>query len=235
MISINKSEIVPSVLNDAKAKSEFKVNISNKKYVGKDIYKEVKPDLEKLYYNKCAYCETTISAGGYMHIEHYRPKSTYYWLAYSWDNLLLSCPKCNQNKGKKFEIKYTKVNYKGQKLKDLHDKVSIFDRIEEPSLINPEQITKTQLNKMFSFKIEGLIIPKNENNKMEYTIKICDLNRDDLKAARLKILNNLQFEFTLAKDKVEKLSEIKKRLQYSIDSNEEYIAWKEFLLSNLAI
>ncbi|MDE0089274.1 MAG: hypothetical protein OXU23_26410 [Candidatus Poribacteria bacterium] len=45
---------------------------------------------------KCAYCEAKISAVAFGDVEHYRPKSSYWWLAYCYDNYLASCQLCNQ-------------------------------------------------------------------------------------------------------------------------------------------
>ena len=232
MIKINKQKTVPSDLNNAEANKEFNKNISAKKYVGKNIYQKVKPDLEKLYNKKCAYCETNISAGGFFHIEHYRPKNEYYWLAYSWDNLLLSCPKCNINKGHKFDINGTKIKYNSQILKDLHDKISVFDKQEQPKLINPQQISNNELKEQFSFNLKGEIKYKSE--RMEYTIDTCKLNRKDLKNARLKILNNLKILYGLNDNKKLALKYIKKIINKSIINNDEYISWNFFLLENIA-
>lgn len=64
---------------------------------------------------KCCYCEDDV-ADRFDPVEHYRPKSVvgkdgatpersgYWWLAYSWDNLLYSCDKCNGEKGTKFPL-----------------------------------------------------------------------------------------------------------------------------------
>ena len=46
--------------------------------------------------NKCAYCETPTAVIAYGDVEHYRPKSKYWWLAYVYDNYLASCTICNQ-------------------------------------------------------------------------------------------------------------------------------------------
>ena len=63
--------------------------------------------LEKLFEQKCAYCETKIGVNADWDVEHYRPKGRvtentahpgYYWLAYDWDNLLPSCAFCNQGR-----------------------------------------------------------------------------------------------------------------------------------------
>lgn len=46
--------------------------------------------------NKCAYCEAPISVVAFGDVEHYRPKSTYWWLVYCYDNYLAACQICNQ-------------------------------------------------------------------------------------------------------------------------------------------
>lgn len=46
--------------------------------------------------NKCAYCEAPLKAVAYGDVEHYRPKSIYWWLAYNYENYLVSCTLCNQ-------------------------------------------------------------------------------------------------------------------------------------------
>lgn len=69
----------------------------------------VKEALIELFHLKCAYCETRVTSA--RDIEHFRPKGRidpgggadpispgYYWLAATWENLLLSCPDCNQRK-----------------------------------------------------------------------------------------------------------------------------------------
>ena len=45
---------------------------------------------------KCAYCEAPISGVAFGNVDHYRPKSIYWWLAYCYDNYLASCQLCNQ-------------------------------------------------------------------------------------------------------------------------------------------
>lgn len=67
---------------------------------------------------KCCFCERPIFNG---QIEHYRPKNGwqqargkgnpivkpgYYWLAYKWDNMLISCSECNHSgqKGNLFPV-----------------------------------------------------------------------------------------------------------------------------------
>ena len=72
---------------------------------------EVKLALIELCRGKCAYCETPVNPTSSQNIEHFRPKGQinpgsgeeiirpgYFWLAASWDNLLLSCNGCNERR-----------------------------------------------------------------------------------------------------------------------------------------
>ncbi len=65
-----------------------------------DRWKQAKPQLMAETHGKCAYCEAPTSMVAYGDVEHYRPKSTYWWLAYNYENYLASCQLCNQ----KFKI-----------------------------------------------------------------------------------------------------------------------------------
>jgi uncharacterized protein (TIGR02646 family) len=74
-----------------------------------NIYRseDVKVQLEKLFYGKCAYCESDYKTSGEINVEHFRPKGRidlvngrrlipgYWWLAAKWSNLLPSCRNCN--------------------------------------------------------------------------------------------------------------------------------------------
>lgn len=59
--------------------------------------------------DKCAYCEATTKTTHYGDVEHYRPKSIYWWLAYCYDNYLVSCRICNQSKADHFPIQNGKM------------------------------------------------------------------------------------------------------------------------------
>lgn len=73
-------------------------------------------ELQRNFFLKCAYCESSFVHVSPADIEHFRPKSAvkidektgkekvlelkpgYYWLAADWDNLLLSCIDCNRRR-----------------------------------------------------------------------------------------------------------------------------------------
>lgn len=60
-------------------------------------WKTAKTQLKKESNGKCAYCEATTDVVAHGDVEHYRPKSIYWWLAYTYDNYLYSCQICNQS------------------------------------------------------------------------------------------------------------------------------------------
>ncbi len=59
-------------------------------------WKQAKENLLKESYKKCAYCEVYFSTVAYGDVEHYRPKSKYWWFAYAYLNYAAACQLCNQ-------------------------------------------------------------------------------------------------------------------------------------------
>ncbi len=73
------------------------LNDPNKKVVFKSTYwKTAKTQVKKESYSKCDYCEANTAVVAHGDVEHYRPKSIYWWLAYTYDNYLFACQICNQ-------------------------------------------------------------------------------------------------------------------------------------------
>ncbi|MBK8506154.1 MAG: hypothetical protein IPL46_30525 [Saprospiraceae bacterium] len=66
-------------------------------------WKQAKGQLIRETINKCAYCEVNFTTVAYGDVEHYRPKSIYWWLAYTYFNYAPSCQLCNQ--------KFKKANF----------------------------------------------------------------------------------------------------------------------------
>ena len=92
-----------SVFNQGETKFKFK----------KDVYggEEVKNVLITMQNKKCCFCEGTLLDTSPGDVEHFRPKAAillnnkltppgYFWLAYDWKNLLLSCENCNRREKK---------------------------------------------------------------------------------------------------------------------------------------
>ena len=75
------------------------------------IWTEAKTNLKLESHNKCAYCEAPTAAVTFGDVEHFRPKGTYWWLAFCYDNYAYACQMCNQAfKGDKFEIRGAKIS-----------------------------------------------------------------------------------------------------------------------------
>lgn len=118
-------------------------------------HKSAKDELWSIFGGKCSYCEIRIEGAQFGDVEHYRPKSGvcdtdnkkvfdaagnahqgYFWFAYEWLNLLISCAKCNifeisekvvkHGKGERFPLEG------GQRSFTPDDGV-----VEQPTLLNP--------------------------------------------------------------------------------------------------
>lgn len=80
-----------------------------------DGYRVVAKDLFRRQRKRCAYCERPVGLHG-TPIEHFRPKSKsvrsqtvtyqdrYWWLTWTWENLLFACVTCNQLKANHFPL-----------------------------------------------------------------------------------------------------------------------------------
>jgi len=60
------------------------------------LWKSAKPALRQDSRGKCAYCEAPTDIVAHGDVEHFRPKSIYWWLALCYQNYLFSCQICNQ-------------------------------------------------------------------------------------------------------------------------------------------
>ena len=123
--------------------SDYRSGAKKFEFNGK-IYsaKSVKNALLKAQYNKCCYCESKFLSTSYGAVEHFRPKGAvqqkrgqrqgypgYYWLAYDWDNLLVSCERCNSShKGSLFPLADQK-----RRAQSHHDDI----KAEQPLFVNP--------------------------------------------------------------------------------------------------
>jgi len=192
-------------LESDSVKEAFSQNIKDKKHSSKSAYNDGKSDnpnslkwtLKQIYHEKCAFCESYIK-NEVGDIEHFRPKNanenqakkcdktySYYWLAFSWDNLLPCCSRCNGKKSNCFDIEGKRVEYKNEKLSNLHNKMESYNTQEKPKLLHPEY---DSFESDIYFTKDGEI--KSDNDRVNYTVAICDLNRENLKESRETIITN---------------------------------------------
>jgi uncharacterized protein (TIGR02646 family) len=78
------------------ARRDFLKDTSNPFAFNEPFWKNAKTQLKKESNGKCAYCEANTQVVAHGDVEHYRPKNTYWWLAYTYDNYLYACQICNQ-------------------------------------------------------------------------------------------------------------------------------------------
>lgn len=143
----------------------------------------VKSALIAAQHGKCCFCERKVGKDG--DVEHFRPKAGYrqtprgplmrpgyYWLAYDWENLLLSCSACNQrHKRNHFPI-----------ANPVHRAVTHTDdmTLEKPLFLNPAVQDPEQFigfRKEIAFAIRG-------NRTAKATIDALGLNREILNEVR---------------------------------------------------
>jgi uncharacterized protein (TIGR02646 family) len=105
---------------------------------------EVKTKLNESHHFKCCYCETKFNFTRDLEVEHFRPKRysrqspnsriiplVYFWLAYDWDNLLLSCAACNRDHKKNLFPLEDEANRASPRTRNIEN--------EEPIFINPSK------------------------------------------------------------------------------------------------
>ena len=199
----------------------------NKDLINSDIYRgkikseegikeEVVEALEAIYYKKCAYCEDFATP----EIEHYRPKKKvigepqhggYSWLCYVWSNLVVSCHECNKIGGGKsnyFPVRNRRTqvaDYYTNQLLDLEKCVAHQEPLinEDPYLLHPEIDDPSEY---LSFEIDekkrGIALKglDGDNERGNQTIRICNLNREELlrkrqEAVIFSILNSIRRAF----------------------------------------
>jgi uncharacterized protein (TIGR02646 family) len=59
---------------------------------------DIKNALSSSSHGKCAFCECHPAEGGYIQVEHFKPKATYPQSTFEWTNLLPACAQCNGSK-----------------------------------------------------------------------------------------------------------------------------------------
>jgi len=172
---------------------------------GQKIY-EVRELLKTIYFDKCAYCENIEHKP---EVEHYRPKkgitgtghNGYYWLCYEWTNLIPSCRYCNTEggKGNNFAIMGIRITTPSFDVQGNLD----FDACkaqssplldEQPYLFHPE--VDTNIAGSFEFFDNGAMRGTDHQGRGRQTIRICNLNRDNLKYRRQEIIDSYFYRIT---------------------------------------
>jgi uncharacterized protein (TIGR02646 family) len=173
-------------------------------------HKDVKIALMISQYNKCCFCESKINHTSYGDVEHFRPKAAwsqdrkgmfrpgYYWLCYSWDNLLLSCQICNQ----RFKGNFFPLRNEARALSHHH---AIED--EEPLFIHPV-LDDPEL--FITFR-EDILVAIDDNERGVFTISCLGLHREALQMQRKRTFNMIRDIYDIAKGIPYTVSDIKQQ------------------------
>lgn len=168
---------------------------------------EVKKALERLFHDKCAYCESKMTGTSDWDVEHFRPKGRvaeredhpgYYWLTYAWENLYPSCQHCNQRRKDRPRWEDPTAYPAGGKV----DQFPLLDestRAMEPSddvdaehtlLIDP---CFDDPEEYLGYDPTGQIFSLNDNRYGEETIDVLHLSRVRLRDLRCEIVVAVRF------------------------------------------
>ena len=203
---------------------------------------KVKHFLYQSQYGKCCYCERKRDEKAETDVEHFRPKAKlqetlnhlgYWWLAYNWDNLLISCKKCNQHKGAKFPLKDgTKRAFSEND--DL--------KKEEPVLINP--LTESPEN-----FIKYDILENDKNPLMIKAVGKCErgdktineltgINDKELLRERAECVGHYRILykcFSVMKNNLEAKKEIYEEIKKKLESGSQFAGLARFYFNQVGL
>jgi hypothetical protein len=145
-----------------------------------DGYQIARPALYGMQRGKCCYCER-VPEEKWQDTEHFRPKVFYWWLAWTWENLLFSCKNCNTPKLTRFPLR-TQVCLQPYLTSPTYgDQPS---GTEQPLLINPADPGENPLQHI-QFRPDGYggwrPWPRKGSRRGAEMIRSCELDRTDLR------------------------------------------------------
>jgi uncharacterized protein (TIGR02646 family) len=214
MIRVTKPPQAPAVLTNrgkkqrradcasvTRSRADYETGLKRFKFK-ENIYahKTVKEALIRAQHDKCFLCESKITHIAYGDVEHFRPKAAYsqdegdalhkpgyYWLAYEWGNLFLSCQLCNQQfKKNLFPLSNPSARATSHK-DDLAQEQPLFI---DPSADDPERF--------ISFRGEVPFAP-GDNPRGKTTIRGLGLDRQKLNDKRFEHYDKLRLLFKIAR------------------------------------
>lgn len=236
-ILVNKGMAETAILCAQYAAGKVNFKFDNEIYGHPDV----KTLLRTVQDGKCCFCEAKIEHISYGDVEHYRPKAGwvqeeeklnwpgYYWLAYDWDNLFLSCEICNQRHKKNFFPLSDNAKRALSHEQEIKEESPVFIK---PDIEDPE--------KFIEFK-EEIPFSKGDSPRGTQTIKKLGLDREALNERRREKLGLIRDIYNLAKDtpvttpeiKQKAVNLIKKRaLEFTADTAEYAAMFRAFFKSN---
>jgi len=202
MIRVHKPDEAPRILRDRgvtlTAALCRQADAGEPLSFDRDLYgaPEVKQALRAAQHDKCCFCESKLGHAQFGDVEHYRPKVRadrrpgcaashgYWWLAFTWSNLLFACPSCNRSsKNDRFPLCGGSVALEAEDPSPGR---------EEPLLLDPGSAVNPVEHIQFKWKAIGPVgapkywwaRPRRGSVFGQMTIDVCDLNHYELRELR---------------------------------------------------
>jgi len=253
MIKTKIRPSVPSTLESTKV-IRLKESLSQKAQDGEVILSEdftsywtaddVKEKLWTMHRGKCCYCERKRDMKRESDVEHFRPKAEvtddqthkgYWWLAYDWDNYLLSCKTCNQT----YKKNWFPLIDENQRAKGPEDDIDN----EQPFFINPaeedpEDYISFEWGTAFGIFVKA-VGTDNEGRGARSTMQL-GLNEGTLPEQRAEIVKNLM---NLARDMYDakeenaehKIKEYGKLIKENTSADNEFAGFRRKFFRGLGL
>lgn len=147
----------------------------------------VRGALWKAQGRKCCYCERRIDRL-YNDVEHFRPKTRayrgqgrpthgYWWLAWTWENLLFACPRCNRrHKKNRFPLARGRRILPARHNPPGPERALLLDPAGTEDPIDHIQFSRFKIGK----KEKWIPVPRGRSRKGERTIRVLKLDRPAL-------------------------------------------------------
>jgi hypothetical protein len=193
--------------------------------IGK-AYQAVKSTLWTRQHFKCAFCESKEQAKR-NDAEHFRPKTSakrqpgctedhgYWWLTWTWSNLLFACRNCNQAPAKldKFPLEAGSEALVAEQAPPANERPLLLDPAEENGIPHIQFKIMTPRGRE-----EWFPTPRNGSVRGKQTIEVCMLDRPDL----------IDLYTEHVEDNVEDLVEV---IHKAIDDRDRAAVWEAWAVA----
>lgn len=236
MILVEAAPQTPSVLDPNGTEVLFALNrlaehhLSPNKYPGPLIEPEPEiyahPDvlaaLNVAFSGKCGYCETPLTSLQAANVDHYRPTHdaigadgsvdhpAYWWLSYTWPNLVLSCLDCAKAKGRRFPVVSGRLHYGQPEASEqpllLDPRSSRVDGLGSPSAgAEGGEGAEPPPDAVLLFAADGTVSSADKRGRV--TIDVLALNRTRLVDARREVAKQVAEQHRRARASKEDLTQ----------------------------
>jgi uncharacterized protein (TIGR02646 family) len=147
---------------------------------------DVRKALYQLQNGKCGYCEKEVE-DTVEPLDHYRPKTRawrhdgckkdhgYWWLAFTWENLVYACSQCNSKKSCHFPLAIGSTSLVAEEVPQGDEIPLLLDPMTDNGVAHIEFVLDKRENREI-----WIPQPRNDSPRGRWSIEIYDLKRDGL-------------------------------------------------------